>query len=332
MFECRTRTRTALAALALLVAASTAAAAGAPVASATSAQKKDAQTHFEAGTKAHDAGDKDKALAEFQASYDAVASPNSHLLVARTLAELGRLAEAYTAYDQTADEARVAAQTEDKYKQTADAATSERDALRPKIALLQISVTGAAAGDTLDVNGRPIDAASWSKPVPVMPGKVEVVLHKKSGANVTQSVDATAGGNPTLTMSAAPPAPAPAHAEGAVTTEGISKRTLAYVAGGVGVAGFATFAIFGAMNNAKYSDLQSACTNNSCPASKKSEADTGRTYQTIANVGLVVGVVGIGSGVALYLLDRKENKEKQSARRSPQVFVGPRSVIVTGSF
>ncbi len=333
MIDCRRRTRSMIATLALFAAPGAAWAAGAPVATATDAQKQDAQTHFEAGMKAHDAGDKDKALAEYQASYDAVASPNSHLLVARTLAELGRSAEAYAAYDQTAAEAQQAAQADPKYKNAADAATTERDALRAKIALLQITVTGAGPGDTLEVGGRSVEQADWSKPVPVMPGSVQVVLHTQAGANVAKSVDATAGGSPTLEISAAPPAPAPApaHADAAVTTQGMDKRTLAYIAGGVGVAGIATFAIFGAMNNAKYSDLQSACTNNACPPDKQSEADTGRTYQTVANVGLVVGVIGVGSGVALYLLDRHERKE-QSARRTPQIYVGPRSVVVRGSF
>lgn len=334
MLDCRRRTCSLIALFALLAAPAAASAAGAPVATATDAQKAEAQSHFEAGMKAHDAGDKAKALGEFQASYDAVASPNSHLLVARTLAELGRLDEAYVEYDRTVDEAREDARTEPKYQKAADAAAAERDALKPKIALLQINVTGAGPGDTLDVGGRTIDQADWSKPVPVMPGAVQVVLHTQAGTPVSRSVDATAGGTPTVELSAAPPpaAPAPAHADAAVTTQGISKRTLAYVAGGVGVAGIATFAIFGAMNNAKYGDLQSACSNNACPPDKQSEADTGRTYQTVANVGLVVGVVGIGSGVALYLLDRHDEKERATARRIPEVYVGPRSIVVKGSF
>ena len=98
-----------------------------------------------------------------------------------------------------------------------------------------------------------------------------------------------------------------------------------------------TFGVFGVLNNSRYKSLQDACPNNSCPPGKKSDADTGRTYQTIANVGLVVGVVGLAGGATLYFLstrDKKGDKADAHASRRPGVNVGLGfgSVDVRGSF
>ena len=85
----------------------------------------------------------DEALQAFQASYDSVASPNSHLMLARTLVKLGRLGEAYEAFDETQREAEQAAKLDEKYEKASKSAADERDALRPKIALVTVQVSGA---------------------------------------------------------------------------------------------------------------------------------------------------------------------------------------------
>jgi hypothetical protein len=98
-----------------------------------------------------------------------------------------------------------------------------------------------------------------------------------------------------------PETPAPAETSaGASSTSPL--RPYAYVAGGVGVAGLALFTVFGLMDNATFSDLQSACTHNVCPPSKQAEIDSGRTQQTVANVSLVVGAVGVAAGATLFVL------------------------------
>lgn len=79
-------------------------------------------------------------------------------------------------------------------------------------------------------------------------------------------------------------------------------RLGAYVAGGVGVLGLATFAIFGAMASSTYNDLNHACGSGPCPSSKSSEISSGKTDETFANVGLVIGALGVGAGVTLFVL------------------------------
>ena len=108
-------------------------------------------------------------------------------------------------------------------------------------------------------------------------------------------------------------------------------RTWSYVAGGVGAAGIVTFGVFGLLNNSKHSKLEDECKNGVCPSSLESDKNTGQTYQTVANVGLVVGIVGLGTGTALYLLSDKK-KEKSALSTVPRVDIGPRSVSVSGTF
>lgn len=319
----------AVLALSMTFGAPRARAAGAPITSASAAQKKTASQHFVAGMKASQAGDPTQALSEFQASYDAVASPNSHLMIARTLATLGRLGQAYVAYSQTVDEANAASQTDPKYKRTAKAAESERDQLKSRVAFVSVTVSGATANDQLVVAGRTVPHSDWAQPIAVTPGSVQIELRSANGPAQTRTLTAAVGTTSNVSLSSGP-AQTPAGTTPLPPSGTKSNtRTLAYIAGGVGAAGLVTFTIFGLLDNSKYSDLQSVCRNNVCPANRKSDANTGQTYQTVANVGLGVGIVGLATGAVLYFVSSR--KERASAS-TPHIDVGLHSVRVTGTF
>jgi hypothetical protein len=320
---------------------------GASIDSATAEQKQTASKAFEAGMKAVKHKKHDEAYAAFKNSYDAVASPNSHLMMARELVELGRLEEAWAEYEKTAAEADAAAASDKKYESAAQSARNEQNELKKKIGLLVLKVS-PEPGSRVTVRGKEIPQGSWDKPVPVTPGSATVTFIAADGKETTKEVEAAAGSETPVDL--APQAATPATASSSETsgeasakldTSGSkpSLRTWAYVAGGVGIAGVATFAIFGLMNNAKHSKLQDNCNNGQCPADLQSDADAGKRYQTIANIGLVVGVVGLGTGTVLYLISGKQNKEKAArhvpARHGPRidgVSLGYRSVAVSGSF
>jgi hypothetical protein len=87
----------------------------------------------------------------------------------------------------------------------------------------------------------------------------------------------------------------------------------AYIAGGVGVIGFATFAIFGEMAQSTYNDLQNACGGGPCPPSKSDEISSGKSKQLIANVGLAVGIVGVAAGATLFVLSIPKSSSPSSA-------------------
>src|SRR5436190_21382129 len=82
-------------------------------------EKAGAQKTFEAGTKLYDAHRYKEALTALRASYQILPSPNSRLMIARCLRELGNNREAYREYEAVAAEAR---EKGDKYASAASAA------------------------------------------------------------------------------------------------------------------------------------------------------------------------------------------------------------------
>jgi hypothetical protein len=95
------------------------------------------------------------------------------------------------------------------------------------------------------------------------------------------------------------------------------------------------------MANSTYSDLEEKCAG-PCPADSQDDLDqidSGRTQQTLANVGLVVGIVGIGAGVTLFVLslggkssEAKTGQAHLAPVRKPELVVGPGFTGVRGKF
>ena len=95
------------------------------------------------------------------------------------------------------------------------------------------------------------------------------------------------------------------------------------------MAGALTFGVFGVLNHAKYSDVQDECSDNLCSDDVREDAERGHTYQTIANVGLIVGAVGLGTAVALVLTEPDATAARRSGTR---IAVGPGSIRLQGTF
>ena len=165
-----------------------------------------------------------------------------------------------------------------------------------------------------------------------MAGTTEIDVVTTGHADVTRSVTLGAGASTALTIDAqsgasdAPAAVATPETPAAAPTRGVPLRTWAYVAGGVGVAGIATFALFGAMALSSHHDLQTACGAGPCPPSKADEISSGRTKETIANVGLAFGIVGLAAGTTLFVISLK----KESPSSSAAVLVSPTWVGIGG--
>ena len=314
---------------------------GVPVNAASVREKMRAKGPYTRAMQAFDGGNFEAALQGFQESYDIVASPNSHLMIVRTLSKLGLAAEAYAMLHDVIAEAE-AAQDTVKYGKTAEAARAEQEQLRSQLALVTVDMAAAAV-----INGQLIPPQRWGKPIPVEPGELEIVLRTPDGRTERKKITLKVGEATTVSPAGArrprkqsssgtyvSTEPVVLEAEPAVQPSGISHRTLAFVAGGVGLAGMAAFTIFGLANNAQFADLESKCgPDRVCPESLASSAETGRTYQTLANVGLGVGVVGIGAAVALWLTKpAAPQPEAAASSGTPQLMVGPRGVAVAGTF
>jgi hypothetical protein len=306
-----------------------AAAAGVTPAEATVIEKSQATEHFAAGKRALDASDHDRAVAEFRASIDIVDSPNTRLELARALRDSGKLAEAWTEYGVAVDLARRLTPSEARYRKTADVSSAERRDVEARLAFIVVTVTGAPPDAILTVGGRVVPPAEWSDSLVVAPGEVDVALTNRAGADLAHlAVGATAGETVPVALdvaavvvrSSAPlpvsddekPGPAPALAIAPNPHRPSPLRPLAYVSMGVGVVGMATFAVFGVLSSSTYDDLKSSCPHG-CPADKRSEIDRGSLEQTLANVGLGVGIAGLAVGATMFLLSASPSPSRVQA-------------------
>jgi hypothetical protein len=295
------------------------------------------------------------ALKGFRESYAVLPSPNSHLMIANTMAEMGKAVDAYLEARRVRAEAMAAAQADPKYKETAAAAEQTMARMRPRIGLLTVQLQANDPASALVVAGRSVDRAEWSEPVPVEPGKATVVV-TASGGEMRREVEVAAGSEKAVDFRPAAPVPleepkveeqpVPAASGGGFNPfdGGENQRLMAYVVGGVGAASLITFGILGGVHLSKYNDIKDQCTDGSCPADLSAEADKGRGYQTGANVMLGVGLVCLAGGAVLFLTtDVFSGKGDEAAEGSgegeaapaappPEVSIGPGSISVSGRF
>ena len=278
---------------------------------ATPVQREQAQSRFLRGKDLMARRAYSEALAEFRASHDIVASPNARLEIARCLLEAGKLVAAYAEFGRTTVEAKEQVAEDKRYQLALDSANAERADLEPKLGFVTLTIENPSDATRVTIAGEEIRRAAWTEPAPVMAGTTAIVVISPDRADVPGSVPLAAGARTALTIdaqsgAAAGPALATSEAPPSESHAGrVPLRSVAYVAAGVGAAGIATFAVFGALAHSTYDDLQNACGAGPCPASRADEISSGRTRQTIANVGLAVGLVGVGAGATLFVLSLK---------------------------
>lgn len=317
-----------------LLLAAPALAAGVPPSQASAQQRDEATKHFTKGREQFAANKLQDALAAFTASYDVVASPNTRLYIARCKRDLNQLRAAYTEFQQTADEANALAREDAKYAKTAQSALDERKAIEDKLAFVTLSVANASNSTVVKVAGDVLPKDAWTQEFPVAPGMVDVVVESPGRPPVTQNLQIAAGEHKSASLDAGvEPPPVQARVDvPTVARRPFPLRTLAYVAGGVAAAGFVTFTVAGLMANGTYSDLESACGSTPCPPGWKDDIDAGRTQQTIANVGLVVGVVGAATAVTLFVVSKKKNPAPAASAITARVTANPGFVGLQGAF
>ncbi|MBK8254475.1 MAG: tetratricopeptide repeat protein [Polyangiaceae bacterium] len=307
---------------------------GAPAA-APDADTKKALEFFKKGQGLFKAKKFVDALAAFRESYKLVPSPNSQIYVARCLASTGDSVAAYLEFEALI--ADVDARQDPKYQPARDSAVQERDELAAKIALVTVNVTNAPPGTRVMAGGREVPEAQWGKPIPFSPGMVDVTATPPSGAPMSQQVEVRAGEKKAVNVNAAgataaPTATAPS---GPSTGTRAVLRPVAYLAGGVGAAGLIVFGVAGGLANATYGSLDSKCTKGTgtrtCPADAAGQINDGKVQKDVANVGLIVGAVGLAAGVGLFILSMDSGAKKDDAPKV-QAVVGPSYLGVQGTF
>ena len=250
-----------------------------------------AQARYAAGVAHFDAGRHEDALRELDSSLDAVSSPNTRLMIARTLLALERPADAAYAYELTVAEARDLAIRQPRYAPTADAAAAELASLRPRLGRLRIQLAPEDARATLD--GAVLAAAAIDTGLWVEPGDHEVRAQAEGFADARREVHLDAGdeADVSLTLTALTPDVIIQHPH----------RRLGIALGVIGVATLGAAVVTLVLAGAQHRDLQAQC-DGACPEALQSDVTRG---QRLARTGYTLSAVGaltLGSGLVLALL------------------------------
>lgn len=320
------------------------------VTTATAAERKQANRKLDEGRKLLKAGKVEQAIRALQASRDIVADPEAELLLARAHQNSGELVRALAEYEQTVAEARAAARADAKYTSTLQTAERELKDLEGVVAKVTIRVRYAPPGTKVDIDGEVVDPSKLAGPIVVTPGPVRITARTPDGLETDRQLTLTAGQDAKVELAFprqdGDAAPASVESEGgteaapeapaAKSAPGSGKRVGAWVAGGVGVAGFAMFGVFGSMSKSKYRDLQGACPDGRCPPSMQDNIDAGKRDQTLANVGLAVGIAGLATSATLFFLAHQDKAgptgQDAASEAKLELGVGLGTISLRGKF
>ena len=304
-----------------------------PMASAradTSAENRAAaQALFDQGRSLVKAGRLPEACPKFEESQRLDPSIGTELNLADCFERTGRTASAWTLYVDVASAARQAGQEE-----RAAHAASRVSALKDKLSRLVIVVPKESriAGLSVQRGTLLVGEAQWDAAMPVDPGRQKVTVSAPGKATWQTSIDIVADGAtrsvsvPVLT-DAAPSAsdtiPMTTPGEPGTGGGGSSQKKVAFVAGGIGIAGLVVGGIFGAIVAGKKGDA--GCDTNVC--ADESHAESYRQAQKAGNVStvaFVLGGVALAGGAVLYFTAPKSSS--LGARFGVQAAITPGAV------
>jgi len=284
--------------------------------------------------------DKDYATAvdRFSRADALVHAPTLMIDWARSLAGLGKLVEAQERYEQILREGVDAKAPKSWQRALADAST-ELAALKPRLAWVTISVSGANDVQvTIDDIAVPPAAVGVRRAV--NPGPRSVRVQAKGYLPQKRTINLNEGTEEVVSFALEPDPQAQA---AVVTTDPVQPvapashvapdRTLMYVAFGVSGAGLVLGGVTGVLALGKHSDLSNVCQRDThaCQHTQQETLSSYHTLGTLSGVGFGLGVAGAGAGITLWYLNReKAPAVVQGLRVHP--YFGPTGVGAVGSF
>lgn len=308
------------------------------VAPTTMALEARAQSLYQQGREHFHAGRFEEARGAFQASLDVVDSPNARMYLGRSLARLGRVAEAYTALDRAARDAAVRARTEPRYQATSDSARAEAEALRPAVAWLVLRVDPTPDDVAVLAGDHPVQRGVLGVEVPFAPGELVVSARARGFTPATERVTLVAGETTTVSLALSPEAllrdaAASSGADAAVTDPDAGTgvfavrrsplRSVGLVTGIAGALTLATGLVFGIIAWDQYDTV-------SRDASQDDLAREGIRNRDTANALFAVGGALSAAGLLMWLI-APSRVERALAPRATLTIV-PGGVGLGGSF
>jgi hypothetical protein len=214
---------------------------------------------------------------------------------------LGRTATAFALFEDVAKIARSAGKFERERS-----AKERASALAPKLARIHVDVKATAPGLELRIDDQPLTPGAVAKPFPIDPGPHRIAAsapsHASWGATFAAQPSALVEVSvPELTDTSVRPAPPTAVDVAPSSTQ----KTLAIVAGGVGLAGVAVGTVSGIIAVSKRSSAQGECPSDvfafRCPTESGTAAwNSATTAGNVSTISFVAGGVFLAGAAVLW--------------------------------
>lgn len=263
-----------------------------------------AEALFREGRALSDAGDIAGACAKFRESGRLDPAVGTTFNIADCEERLGRLARAWTLFGEVTQ--RLPA-TDKRHA----VAQKRAAALEPRLPKLSVKLDASApAGTRVVRDGVELGSASLGTALPVDPGEHVVVVSAPGRADRQFKLIISEREIRTLEVAAGAAQESSGVAQpvvggGQVDVQPAPRSkspVLGYVLGGIGVAGFVTGAVAGALVLQRKGVVDEHCDDaKRCDDEGLDAASSGKTLGVITTVGLVTGVVGVGAGTYLIL-------------------------------
>ena len=280
------------------------------VASPASAQEEDLKTRaqelFQQGLAAVDAGDCARAVPLFRRSQAMFSARGTLLNLADCEIKLGKVASAWKHLNELVallapgDPRLVVAQ-------------EKITALEPRVPRLVLEVpSGAPSPRAILMDGDPLPNGSIGAELPVDPGDHVLTITWPESKPEETRVSLAEGARLVMRLEPSAPQPQPAPVAKPTAPPALVadsppppsyRRPLGFVVGGVGLAAIGVGAVTGILAIGTKSDLEAECPDpSSCRTVEGRDlASKGEALTTTSTVAFIVGLAGLGSGIALVL-------------------------------
>lgn len=262
-------------------------------------------------------GDFDAACPKFAESQRLDPQLGTLLHLATCHEQQGLTATAWAEYSEAVDRA-----TEQGEPKRARLARERADALEASLSRLRVKSLGAHDELEVVLDDVVLGPASLASSLPVDPGE-HVIEARAPGHRPWQKTLSIPEG-PAETEVVVPVLERSSDGGDdaslvAPTGTGDGQRLAGWIVGGVGVVGFAIMAGFGARAASQASSADDECEGRFCSQSGLDGHAAARTSATVATVGFVLGVIGVGTGITLLLTAPSDDADV-----STTAFVAPR--------
>jgi hypothetical protein len=312
----------------------------------SAADRATARTLAQEGQDALDAKRYSVSVDRFSRAEALVHAPTLLLGLARAQLGLGNLVEAQENYNRIIREGVASNAPRSWGKALADA-NKEVQTLSSRIPWVTINVNGPSAPEVV-VDTVAVPSASLGVRRAVNPGEHAIKASGEGYLPATKTITLGEGQSlsVTLDLEKAPAPPPPAPTEVAASTPaapeapkptGGARKTLGFVALGVGGAGLITGAITGILAIQKHNTLNKVCSNGQCTQEifdlNKSTLNAYHAMTTTSTIGFIVAGVGVAAGTILLVTLPKSSSTQTGANDGEvSAFIGWGSAGVKGTF